>query len=43
MSAITERAALRIRQIMGRFDSERAVITRPGRDAYGQPTAASTA
>lgn len=42
MSAITERAALRIRQIMGRFDSERAVITRPGRDAYRQPTAEET-
>ena len=43
MSAITKRAGTRIRQIMGRFDSERAVVARPGRDAYGQPTGTEAA
>lgn len=38
MSAVTERAQGRIRAIMARFDSERAVVTRPGLDSYGQPT-----
>ena len=42
MSAVTERAQRRIRAIMARFDSERAVITRPAKDRYGQPTGEET-
>lgn len=42
MSAITERAQTRIRAIMARFDSQRAVITRPQKDGYNQPTGQET-